>query len=74
MERLEQFAGEKDLDFVFIPEQDNKSKIIVLIVTDPIEGIHISRENEGLAEYVKFRTDLTDEKPDDAGQDPFGQV
>ena len=74
MERLEQFGIEKDLDFVFIPKQDSKSKIIELIVTDPIEGIHISREKEGRAEYLKFRTDLIDEEPDDAGQDPFGQV
>ena len=47
MKRLEDFGGEKDLDFVFIPKQESKSKIIELIVTDPIEGIHISREKEG---------------------------
>lgn len=47
MERLEQFGIEKDLDFVFIPKQESKSNITELIVTDPIEGIHISRELEG---------------------------
>lgn len=74
MERLEKLGIDKNLEFVFIPKQESKSKTIELIVTDPIEGIHVAKEKDGRSEYYKFRTELIDEEHDDIGTDPFGPV
>ena len=74
MARLEKDGVDKELDFVFIPKQESKSKTIELIVTDHESGIHIVKEKEGKADYLQYRTDLIDEDHTSIGQDPFGRV
>jgi hypothetical protein len=72
MERLEKLGVDKDLDFVFIPKQESKSRTIELVVTDPISGIHICKD--GRADYLEYRTDLIDEDQTSVSQDDFGRV
>jgi uncharacterized small protein (DUF1192 family) len=72
IDRLEKHGSYKDVDFVFIPKQESKSKTIELVVTDPISGIHIVKE--GRADYLEFRTDLVDEDKTDFAEDDFGRV
>lgn len=72
VERLEKQGIDKDLDFVFIPKQESKSKTIELVVTDPISGIHIVKD--GRADYLEFRTDLIDEDQTNVSTDEFGRV
>ena len=74
MDRLEKMGVDKDLDFVFIPKQESKSKTLELIVTDPVSGIHISKEKEGRSNYLEYRTDLIDEEHSSVSEDPFGLV
>jgi len=59
IERLEKHGVNKDLDFVFIPKQESKSRTIELVVTDPISGIHICKD--GHAHYLEYRSDLPEE-------------
>ena len=59
IERLEKIGIDKEIDFVFIPKQESKSKTIELVVTDPVSGIHICKD--GRTDYLEFRTDLIDE-------------
>ena len=44
-----------------------------LLITDPIEGIHLVKEN-AKAGYYKYASQLEDAEDEDEDTDPFGKV
>jgi len=70
--RLELEEDDRDIniEFLIIPKQDSKSKQIELLVTDPIEGIHLIKENG--SKYLKDMSEFLEE--DDDVAEPFGHV
>ena len=62
-----------DIEFLVIPKQESKSKCVELLITDPIEGIHLVKEN-AKAGYYKYASQLEDAEDEEEDTDPFGKV
>lgn len=54
-----------------IPKSVSGSKTIELIITDPIEGFHLVRENKGNSIYMSDLSKLQDKQ---GKSDPFGKI
>ena len=56
------------VEFTVVPKQETRSKLIELMVADPVEGLHLIKENDNAVYYKD--TSLIEE--DDS--QPFGKV
>lgn len=72
---MEEKKGTADLDieFLVVPKEESKSKCIELLITDPVEGIHLVKGAE-TAVHMKYQSDLLDMDDDEANAEPFGKV
>ena len=62
-----------DIEFLVVPKQESKSKSVELLITDPVEGIHLVKEN-AKAGYYKYASQLEDAEDEEEDTDPFGKV
>ena len=56
-----------------IPRQESKSKRVELVIADPMEGIHLIKENDSHA-YMKSSEDFLDFDPSEQDPERIGKV
>ena len=49
--RLQSSGKDTLVEFTVVPKQETRSKLIELMVADPLEGLHLIKENDNAVYY-----------------------